>query len=90
MAQLPQTALDYGADDLDGTVRHELIYHDAGATTPEELTVEQLKGLIREAGREPVERDTVYNEVIKDADNPRTGASEKHWASVYNALLSGL
>ena len=41
-----QTALDYGADDLDGTVRHELIYHDAGATTPEELTVEQLKELI--------------------------------------------
>ena len=65
-----QTALDYGADDLDGTVRHELIYHDAGATTPEELTVEQLKELIREAGREPVERDTVYNEVIRDADNP--------------------
>lgn len=64
-----QTALDYGADDLDGTVRHELIYHDAGATTPEELTVEQLKELIREAGREPVERDTVYNEVIRDADN---------------------
>lgn len=64
-----QTALDYGADDLDGTVRHELIYHDAGATTPEELTVEQLKKLIREAGREPVERDTVYNEVIRDADN---------------------
>ena len=54
-----QTALDYGADDLDGTVRHELIYHDAGATTPEELNVEQLKELIREAGREPVERDTV-------------------------------
>ncbi len=65
-----QTALDYGADDLDGTVRHELIYHDAGATTPEELTVEQLKELIRETGREPVERDTVYNEVIRDADNP--------------------
>ena len=65
-----QTALDYGADDLDGTVRHELIYHDAGATTPEELTVEQLRGLIREAGREPVERNTVYNEVIRDTDNP--------------------
>jgi|TARA_B100000700_G_scaffold7215_2_gene7636 aminodeoxyfutalosine synthase len=65
-----QTALDYGADDLDGTVRHELIYHDAGATTPEELTVEQLKNLIREAGREPVERDTVYNEVIRDPENP--------------------
>ena len=40
------------------TVRHELIYHDAGATTPELLTVEQIQRLIVEAGREPVERDT--------------------------------
>ncbi len=44
-----QTALAYGADDIDGTVRHELIYHDAGATTPELLTVDQIKGLIVEA-----------------------------------------
>jgi len=65
-----QTALSYGADDLDGTVRHELIYHDAGATTPELLTVDRLEDLIREAGREPVERDTVYNHVLRDADDP--------------------
>ncbi len=63
-----QTALAYGADDLDGTVRHELIYHDAGATTPEFLSVDRLKNLIREAGREPVERDTLYREVIRDSD----------------------
>ncbi len=63
-----QVALSYGADDLDGTVRHELIYHDAGATTPEALTVEQICRLIREAGREPVERDTLYRRVTRDDD----------------------
>jgi aminodeoxyfutalosine synthase len=66
-----QTALAYGADDLDGTVRHELIYHDAGATTPQELGVEQIRQLIVEAGREPVERDTLYRPVIRDAAVPR-------------------
>jgi len=64
-----QTALSYGADDLDGTVRHELIYHDAGATTPEVLSVDDIKRLIEEAGRVPVERDTVYNQVIRDPEN---------------------
>lgn len=58
-----QVALSYGADDLDGTVRHELIHHDAGATSPEILSVEQLTALIREAGREPVQRDTLYRRV---------------------------
>jgi aminodeoxyfutalosine synthase len=62
-----QTALSYGADDLDGTVRHELIYHDAGATTPEFLSVERLENLIREAGREPIERDTLYRRVVRDS-----------------------
>jgi len=61
-----QAALSYGADDLDGTVRHELIYHDAGATTPETLSVEQIQRLIVEAGREPVERDTLYHRVERD------------------------
>jgi aminodeoxyfutalosine synthase len=61
-----QVALRFGADDIDGTVVHELIYHDAGAKTPEGLTVEQLHHLIREAGREPVERDTLYRRVIRD------------------------
>lgn len=65
-----QTALAYGADDLDGTVRHELIYHDAGATTPEFLSVERIEHLIREAGREPVERDTLYRRVLRDPAQP--------------------
>jgi aminodeoxyfutalosine synthase len=62
-----QVALSYGADDLDGTVRHELIYHDAGAKTPEALSVEEIRRLIIEAGREPVERDTLYNRVVRIA-----------------------
>lgn len=61
-----QAALAYGADDLDGTVRHELIYHDAGAETPEILSVDEIRRLIEEAGREPVERDTVYHRVVRD------------------------
>ena len=61
-----QVALSFGADDLDGTVVHELIYHDAGAETPEGLTVDQLHRLIREAGREPFERDTLYRRVVRD------------------------
>jgi aminodeoxyfutalosine synthase len=64
-----QTALAYGADDIDGTVRHELIYHDAGATTPECLTVDTIRQLIIEAGREPVERDTLYRKVIRQSSD---------------------
>jgi aminodeoxyfutalosine synthase len=63
-----QTALSFGADDLDGTVVHELIYHDAGAKTPEGLTVPQLHQLIREAGRVPMERDTLYRHVIREGN----------------------
>jgi aminodeoxyfutalosine synthase len=58
-----QTALAYGADDLDGTVRYERIHHDAGATSPEALTLEQLRALIAETGREPVERDSLYRRI---------------------------
>lgn len=64
-----QTALAYGADDLDGTVRHELIYHDAGATTPEILSVEDIRRLIVETGREAVERDTLYRHVQRDSED---------------------
>jgi aminodeoxyfutalosine synthase len=67
-----QTALSYGADDIDGTVRHELIYHDAGATTPEILSVEQIRHLIAEAGRTPVERDTLYRRIHRDEHDFKT------------------
>jgi aminodeoxyfutalosine synthase len=66
-----QVALSYGADDLDGTVRHELIYHDAGATTPEALSVDAIRRLIAEAGRTPVERDTLYRPVLRDPADPK-------------------
>jgi aminodeoxyfutalosine synthase len=66
-----QTALAFGADDLDGTVRHELIYHDAGATTPEALSVDRIRQLITEAGREPVERDTTYRRVLRPPEDPQ-------------------
>jgi aminodeoxyfutalosine synthase len=60
-----QVAQSFGADDLDGTVVHETIYHAAGSDSPQELGVAELRRLIREAGREPVERDTLYNEVVR-------------------------
>jgi aminodeoxyfutalosine synthase len=56
-----QTALWFGVDDLDGTVQEEKIYHMAGSPTPEGMTTAQLTRLVRAAGREPLERDTLYN-----------------------------
>ena len=70
-----QIALGYGADDIDGTVRHELIYHDAGAETPEIMSVEALRRLIEEAGREPVERDTLYHRIERDGTRWQAGAA---------------
>jgi aminodeoxyfutalosine synthase len=68
-----QLALSYGADDIDGTVVHEKIYHDAGSDSPQELTVVELRRLIEEAGRVPIERDTLYNEVIRSESDWQTG-----------------
>lgn len=72
--KIAQVALGFGADDIDGTVVHEIIYHDAGAQTPQGLTVPQLHTLIREAGREPVERDTLYRQVVRDGERWSIGA----------------
>ena len=58
-----QTSLWFGVDDLDGTVQEERIYHMAGARTPEAMSTSEIRRLIRAAGREPVERDTLYNVV---------------------------
>jgi aminodeoxyfutalosine synthase len=63
--KIAQISLRFGADDLDGTVIEEKIYHDAGATTPQGLVRKDLERLIREAGREPVERDTMYRPVTR-------------------------
>jgi aminodeoxyfutalosine synthase len=64
-AKIAQIALRFGADDLDGTVIEEKIYHDAGATTPQGMRREELVRLIKEAGREPIERDTMYRPVTR-------------------------
>jgi aminodeoxyfutalosine synthase len=62
-----QLALSFGADDVDGTVVEEKIYHEAGATTPQRVMRAELVQWIRDAGRVPVERDTLYN-VLWSAD----------------------
>ena len=61
--EVAQIALRFGADDVDGTIVHETIYRAAGSRSPGALTTEQLVRLIQEAGRVPVERDTLYNVV---------------------------
>ncbi len=60
-----QIAQRFGANDIDGTVVEEKIYHDAGATTAQHLRRQDLLRLIREAGREPLERDTSYRPVTR-------------------------
>ncbi len=67
-AKIAQISLRFGADDIDGTVVEEKIYHDAGATTPQGMRRADLVRLIREAGREPVERDTLYRHVVRRED----------------------
>jgi aminodeoxyfutalosine synthase len=60
---LAQIALKFGADDLDGTIIEERIIHGAGTPTNKGITRTQMEQLIRDAGREPIERDTLYNPV---------------------------
>jgi aminodeoxyfutalosine synthase len=66
--KIAQTALYFGADDLDGTVMEERIGHMAGASSAEALTPEELQTLILAAGREPVQRDTFFKPVKPAAD----------------------
>ena len=67
--KIAQIALRFGADDLDGTVIEEKIYHDAGATTPQGMTRNELCHLITAAGRVPFERDTLYHAVTRSEDS---------------------
>jgi aminodeoxyfutalosine synthase len=71
--EVAQIALRFGADDVDGTIVHETIYRAAGSRSPGSLTVEQLVRLIQEAGRVPVERDTLYRVVH---EHPRAALPE--------------
>lgn len=67
---IAQIALRFGANDIDGTVVEEKIYHDAGATTSEFTSRSELERLIRAAGRIPVERDTMYRPVDRSKMPP--------------------
>ncbi|MFQ5701329.1 MAG: aminofutalosine synthase MqnE [Acidobacteriota bacterium] len=66
--QIAQVSLWYGADDIDGTILREEITHAAGARTPQGLTREHLAALIRETGRDPVERDALYRRVPREEE----------------------
>jgi aminodeoxyfutalosine synthase len=68
---LAQQALNYGVDDLHGTIREEKIFHMAGATTPQQQSCAALEKVIREAGREPMQRDTWYRRI-----EPKASAAE--------------
>jgi len=65
--RVAQAGLHFGADDLDGTVVTEEIFHRAGAVSPQLVARRRLVDLIEEAGRVPVERDTLYRPVAQDA-----------------------
>ncbi|MGA3120059.1 MAG: aminofutalosine synthase MqnE [Polyangiaceae bacterium] len=71
--EVAQIALRFGADDLDGTIVHETIYRAAGSRSPGAMTVAQLVRLIHEAGRIPVERDSLYRLV---REHPRASVAE--------------
>lgn len=77
---LAQVSLSYGVDDLHGTILEEKIFHMAGATTPQQQTVAALEHAIREAGREPVQRDSHYRRIAPHS------ATEKHATSSQTEL----
>ena len=60
---LASIALNYGVDDLHGTIQEEKIFHMAGAKTPQQQTISAMERAIREAGREPMQRNTFYERI---------------------------
>ncbi len=63
---LASVALNYGIDDLHGTIAEEKIFHMAGATTPQQQSIAAMEKAIREAGREPMQRDTCYRRITRE------------------------
>ena len=72
---LAQQALNYGVDDLHGTIMEEKIFHMAGATTPQQQSCAALEKAIREAGREPMQRDTWYRRIPPTWKKPASSLS---------------
>lgn len=75
---LSQTALHFGVNDMEGTMVHEKVYHEAGAHTPQAMALDDLLRLIRGAGKTPVERDSLYR-VVRTFDGAE--ASSAHQAA---------
>jgi len=86
--KIAQIALRFGADDIDGTVIEEKIYHDAGATTDQFTPRAELERLIREAGRVPVERDTLYRPVDRSKLPPIAGSNAGRDPSLVSLTLN--
>lgn len=72
-----QIAQSFGSNDFDGTVVEEKIYHMAGSRSPDALTITDIKRIIRNAGREPVERNTIY-EIVGDRATPEQQSDHLH------------
>jgi len=76
-----QLALSFGSDDVEGTVVYERVYHEAGAETPMAMAYDDLVAMIREAGKIPVERDSLYRTV-------RTFEADGSWPSADGAAVA--
>ena len=85
--KLAQVSLSFGVDDLDGTVIEEKIYHMAGAKTPQQMAREELEQAIREADRDPVQRDSLYRPVV--AKTSRESAASVEPAVITSGASSG-
>ena len=73
--KLAQVSLNWGVDDIDGTVvYYDITKREGDGDTHQELTVDRLKRMVVEAGCEPVERDTLYRRVVRDEHNRRVEA----------------
>lgn len=77
-AFMSQVVLGFGCDDVEGTVVYERVYHEAGARTPMGMGYGELVGLIRGAGKRPVERDSLYRPVRDSFDDLPAGIPAAH------------
>jgi aminodeoxyfutalosine synthase len=84
---ISQVALDFGCDDLEGTVVYERVYHDAGAHTPMLMSYPEIVRFIRAAGKQPVERDSLYQVVREFAVDDPIFSSNKFEPSGESAEL---
>jgi aminodeoxyfutalosine synthase len=87
--KLAPVALDFGADDLVGTVTEETITHAAGAKTESGLSRAEMERMIRGAGREPFERDAFYERVVRDASGRVLRANRHDFAAALASAPAG-